>query len=459
MARNYHKITRITMPNYDYDLFVIGAGSGGLAAAKRATLNGATAAVCENSKVGGTCVIRGCVPKKIMSYAGNIADTLEDAKGYGFDVSVKGFDFGSFVAKRNAEIDRLNNLHITLLEKAGVDLHLGHGEIIDKHTVKVADKTFTAKNIMIATGGRATKLNIPGAELGMTSDGLWELNELPKRMVVMGSGYIAVEFASIFNAIGTEVHLVFRKDYLLTNFDRDCRIFLQEELEKRGIIFHTEQNPVSIEKSNNGLVLNTDQNKSIEADVMLFATGRSPIVDNIGLDKVGIETFKGAITVNDKLQTNVENIYAVGDVTDRVNLTPIAIRDGRLVSDNLFKGTHKEIDDENVPTAVFTTPPVGTVGLTEAEAIELHGEDNVRTSTAKFRPMLYVLPNRDEKAFMKLVIRKEDDVVLGCHMVGRDAAEIIQGFGVAIKMGATVADLNKTIAIHPSSAEEFVLMQ
>lgn len=444
---------------YDYDLFVIGAGSGGLACAKRAASYGAKVAIAENSQVGGTCVIRGCVPKKIMAYAGQFADAFEDAVGYGFPANQGQIDFGAFVAKRNTEINRLNKLHITNLEKAGVTLINGHARFVDQHTLDINGKKITANYIVIATGSRPFMPNIPGIEHAISSDGVWDLTKLPERLAIVGGGYIGVEFASIFNALGSEVHLIVRRDTLLGGFDDDICSFTQNEMIKRNINLHPICNVEHLSKDADGcLCIKLDNNDEICADVALFATGRTPNTDQLDLENANISTDKsGAINVSKHLQS-LDTIYAIGDATNRVNLTPVAIRDGRIVADNLFGNKARHIDDETIPSAVFSTPQVGTVGLTQAQAEEKYGADNITCHNANFKPMLHSLSGRDERILMKLVVHTSSNKVLGAHMAGKDAAEIIQALAVAVKMGATIDDLHATMPVHPSTAEEFVLL-
>ena len=446
--------------HYDYDLFVIGAGSGGLAASKNAAKLGKKVAICEYGLVGGTCVIRGCVPKKIMSYAGQISDTFSDAEGYGFTAPNKAINFAAFAAKRNAEIARLNQLHIRFLKESGVELIQGYGKLVNNRTISVNGKEFTAETIILATGSTPTKLPIEGAEHTLISDDLWDLTTLPKTMTVIGGGYIAVEFASIFQALGTQVHIVIRRDLILRGFDADIRTKLQEEMHKRGITFHTNVNPKSFTKNADGSVTtHLDNGENITTEITLMATGRKPHTDTLGVEFTNIKRDKsGAVKVNEHLQTNEHNVYAVGDMIDRVNLTPVAIKHGRMVTNNLYLGTNTVVDDTS-PTAVFTNPPVGTVGLTEKEAADTFGQDDIHVYTSDFKPMAHQLSGRDERSFMKMIVQKSTDKVVGLHMMGRDAAEIIQGFAVAVRAGLTKKDFDATVAIHPSSAEEFVLMR
>lgn len=444
---------------YDYDLLVIGAGSGGLAASKNAAKLGKKVAIIEHDLVGGTCVIRGCVPKKIMSYAGAYADTFSEAIGYGFKKNNAHIDFKTLADKRNTEIERLNRLHIKLLNDAGVDIIIGHAKFTNNYTLEVDGISYSAETILIATGGRPSKLPIQGAEHTLISDDLWHLKKLPNSMLIMGGGYIALEFASIFNALGTSVSVVIRRDLILRGFDSDIRQSLQHEMMKRGIKFYTNDTPEKFIKTDKGVQTTLKSGEIVETEYALMATGRKPNSDTIGIENTNVTLdTDGSILVNDKLQTAQENIYAIGDVVDRVNLTPVAIKHGRMVTNNLYTNTDTTVDDAS-PTAVFTSPPVGTVGLTEEAAKKEFGADSINIYTSTFRPMVHVLSERDEKTFMKMIVHKDSDKVLGLHMMGRDAAEIIQGFAVAVRAGLTKADFDATVAIHPSSAEEFVLMR
>ena len=447
---------------YDFDLIVIGAGSGGLAGAKRAAQYGAKVAIIEDSRVGGTCVIRGCVPKKIMSYAAHTADTIADAEGYGFHVT-SSFDFASFAQSRNTEIDRLEGLHKTFLDKAGVTLFNGKGVLTGAHEVTIdGQQTLTGKYIMLASGGAPTKPNVKGAEHGFVSDGVFELTKLPKVMAIVGGGYIGVEFASIFNALGSEVHLILRRDVMLNGFDQDIRDTLTNELKKRGVIFHCICNTETITLQGDRKLVKLDTGDEILVDEILFATGRKPNLGCIG-DGMNIPLCDktNAVMVNDKLQTQGEHkhIYALGDLTDRANLTPVAIRDGRMIAENLFNKGNLSLNDADIPTAVFSIPPLGTVGLTEELAEAEYGKDNIKVFKTIFRPMVNVLPNRDEKMFLKAIYHTKTDKLIGAHLMGRDAPEMVQFLGVCIKAGATHAHMLQTMPLHPSSAEEFVLLK
>lgn len=446
---------------YDFDLIIIGAGSGGLAGAKRAAQYGAKVALVEDDRVGGTCVIRGCVPKKIMAYAAQTADTLADAHGYGFDVNAS-FNFATLAKARNAEIQRLEDLHKASLKKANVTLLTGKGILSDPHTVAVAGKPYTAKYIMLATGGHAVTPKVEGVEHAFISDGVFELTALPQKMVIVGGGYIGVEFASIFNALGAEVHLVLRRDVLLGGFDDDIRHALTAELKKRGVIFHCICNTETITPKGTRKLVKLDTGAELLVDAVLFATGRSPNSKNIGLENAGITVdAQGAVVVDARLKAQCphNHIYAVGDLTNRMNLTPVAVRDGRMIAENLFNGGNFTVDDADIATAVFSSPPLGTVGLTEAQAIEKLSKNGVKVLKTGFKPMVNVLPNRDEKMLMKAIYDKMTDKLIGAHIMGRDAPEMAQFLGVLVKAGVTHKHMLQTMALHPSSAEEFVLLK
>ncbi len=442
-----------------YDLFVIGAGSGGLAAAKNAAKYGKKVAIAESERVGGTCVLRGCVPKKIMTYAAGYADAFKEAKGYGFKNSYE-FDFAEFAQKRNAEIDRLNGIHISLLEKAGVKLIMGKAKFNSENSVEVNGKTYIADKFIIAVGGTPTIPNTQGAEHMITSDEVWNLTKLPQKMVIWGGGYIAVEFASIFQSLGTEVSIIIRRDLVLKGFDEDIRKHLQNEMGKRGIKFITNTTISNVECQTSDIkIVELDNGEKIECDVVLAATGRAPQTPNIGLGLANITcNDRGYIDVSSHLLTSNANVYALGDVIGRVELTPVAIKHGRMVTNNLYGNLNQTVDDAS-PTAVFSSPPLGVVGLTEAESIEKFGTENIEIYTEEFRPMIHVLSERTERVLMKMIVHKTERTVIGLHMAGKDAAEIIQGFAVAVRAGLTKEQFDATVAIHPSSAEEFVLMK
>ncbi|SDG01309.1 NADPH-glutathione reductase [Limimonas halophila] len=447
------------MTAYDYDLFVIGAGSGGVRGARMASQAGARVGIAENDRFGGTCVIRGCVPKKLLSYAAHVRDELEDAAGYGWTVPDGTFDWPTLIANKDAEIDRLEGIYQKLLANAGVTVHQGRARLIDQHTVAVGEDQITARNILIAVGGHPVVPDIPGAELGFTSDQAFHLKELPRRVAIMGGGYIAVEFAGIFNGLGAQVTQLYRRDKILRGFDEDVRDALTAEMGKKGIDIRTHADAARLDRQPDGSILVTLKDGStLETDAVMFATGRRPNTTGLGLERAGVETeHNGAVKVDAYSRTSADTIFAVGDVTDRVQLTPVAIEEAMAVVDTLFKDRPRAMDHANVPSAVFSHPPIGSVGLTEEEAVEAgHAVEIYRT---QFRAMKYTLPNRDEKAMMKLVVDAASRAVLGVHMVGLDAPEIMQGMGVAVKAGATKETFDATVGIHPTSAEEFVTMR
>lgn len=446
---------------YDYDLFVIGGGSGGIAAARRATEYGAKVGLAEFDRLGGTCVNRGCIPKKLMVYASHFPHWFEDAKDYGWTVGTASLDWKKMTTAVNGEVDRLNGVYLKMLDKANVTLYRGYAQFIDPHTLKIGDETITADKILIAVGGIPEKAKIPGIEHAIVSDQMFTLPEQPKRFVVLGGGYIGVEFACILNALGSQVTEIIRRPYILRGFDQDLREHLQNTLIEEGIQILQNTEIESIEKTKDGLKLVTkgEHTQTIMADVVLAATGRIPRLENLGLDKTGVAVKNGSIEVNDYSCTTVPNIFAVGDCTNRINLTPVAIQEGRAFADTEFGGKHRIMSHENVPSAVFTSPEAATVGLTEEEAKEKYGEEAIDIYRARFGSTYFSLTQRKEKAMLKLVVEKNSDRVLGAHIVGEAAAEIMQGIAIPIKMGATKADFDATVAIHPSVAEEFVTMR
>lgn len=446
------------MAKYDFDLFTIGAGSGGVAASRRAGAYGARVGICEERRIGGTCVLRGCVPKKLLVYASHIRTELADAAGYGWDIGETSLDWSRMIEAKDAELDRLEGIYKRMLNNSGVEVHEGRGVIVDAHTVEVEGRTFTAERILIATGGWPTLPEVPGIEHAITSNEALDLKEIPKRVAVVGGGYIGVEFAGIWNGAGAEVTQLIRGETVLRGFDHDVRETLAEEMRKEGIDLRCKTRVHAIEKTANGLDLRLDRGEHLQVDQVLYATGRHPHSANLGLEEVGVKTnADGAIIVDEWSKTCVPGIWAVGDVTTRIALTPVAIADGRAFVETEFKNNPTPVDHGAVPSAVFSQPPVGTVGITEAEARDL-GTGPIDVYRAKFRPMKFVLPGRDSKTMMKLIVDRESDKVLGLHMVGPDAAEIVQGFAVAIKAGATKKQFDATVGIHPSSAEEFVTM-
>jgi len=443
---------------YDFDLFTIGAGSGGVAGSRRAASYGARVAICESRRVGGTCVLRGCVPKKLLVYGSHFADEFEDARGFGWTIGEHSVDWAKLIETKNRELDRLNGIYIRMLRDAGAFLLEGHARIIDAHTVEVNGTRYSAKHILIATGSRPVRPEIPGAELGISSDEALDLPFVPRRVLIVGGGYIAVEFAGIWRGVGSDVTLAVRGDNVLRGFDNDIRESVAEALTKRGIKILRETVARSIEKVDGGLSVRLAGGEIIETDVVLFATGRTPNSQNIGLEEAGIRVDKnGAIEVDSFSRTNVPNILAVGDVTNRINLTPVAIAEARAVAETLFHDNPIEMSHENVPSAVFCQPPVGSVGLSEADARTKYG--NIDVYRARFRPMKHTLTGRDERTMMKLVVERATGKVVGAHMVGTDAPEIIQGIAIAVQCGATKAQFDRTVGIHPTAAEEFVTMR
>ncbi|MBI1778446.1 MAG: glutathione-disulfide reductase [Proteobacteria bacterium] len=446
------------MSRFDFDLFTIGAGSGGVAGSRRAGTYGAKVAIAESVRVGGTCVLRGCVPKKLLVYGSGFSRDFEDAAGFGWTVGERRLDWAKLIERKDRELDRLHAIYIAMLKNAGVRIIDGRARLVDAHTVQVAGKTYTADKIMIATGGWPALPKLPGIEHAITSNEALDLKQLPRRMVIVGGGYIAVEFAGIFRNAGVEVTEILRADTVLRGFDDDVRQHLAAELAKQGIKLMPRTQVVAIEKTADGFAVATDAGQRIETDLVLYATGRAPNTAGMGLAEAGVTLNKaGAIAVDEWSRSTVETIYAVGDVTNRMNLTPVAIAEARAVAETLFNKNPIVADHANVPSAVFSQPPVATVGLSEAAARNTHRQVDVYVT--RFKPMLNTLAGRDERTLMKLVVDGASDRVLGCHMVGADAPEIIQGMAVALKCGATKRQFDATVGIHPSAAEEFVTLR
>lgn len=446
------------MAKYDFDMFTIGAGSGGVASSRRAGSYGARVAICEDSRVGGTCVIRGCVPKKLLVYGAQFADAFADAAGYGWSMAPPVHDWAALVAAKDKEIDRLESVYRRLLKDSGVTLLEGRGALVDPHTVEVEGKRYTAANILVATGAHPVMPQIPGIEHVITSNEALDLAALPRRIIIVGGGYIAVEFAGIFHGLGAEVTLVIRGEELLNGFDDDVRVTLAQEMRTRGIGIRARTQLARIEKFAHGCTAYTTAGDELSADLVMYATGRRPNTRGIGLEAAGVQLNKaGAVAVDEWSRTTQPHIYAVGDVTDRLNLTPVAIAEGRALAETLFNDNPIKINHTNVPTAVFSQPPIGTVGLTEQRARQIYGQVDIYR--AVFRPMKHTLSGRAERSMMKLVVDRKTDRVLGCHMVGADAPEIAQGLGIALKCGATKRQFDETIGIHPTAAEEFVTMR
>ena len=440
-----------------FDLIVIGGGSGGVACARRAASHGAKVALIENDRLGGTCVNKGCVPKKLFVYAAHFKDEFEDAAGFGWTVGETRFDWATLKANKDKEIERLNGIYARLLTNSGVTTLKGWAKLVDTKHVLVNGETHEAKTIVIATGGRPVRPNIPGAELGVVSDHMFELAALPKRAIVVGGGYIACEFAGILHGLGVTTTQLYRGDALLRGFDNDVREVLGEEMAKRGLAVRLKTDLVKIERGGAGLIAHTTHGDTLETDLVLFATGREPATQGFGLEAAGVTlNHKGAIVVDEWSRTDVPSIYAIGDCTDRVNLTPVAIYEGRCLAETLYNNNPRMPDHRDVPTAVFSQPEVGTVGLSEEDARRVFPA--VHIYKTRFRPMKHTLSGRDETVFMKLVVDRASDRVVGCHMLGAGAGELIQILGVAVKCGATKAQFDATIAVHPTASEEFVTM-
>ncbi|HEX4890529.1 MAG TPA: glutathione-disulfide reductase [Alphaproteobacteria bacterium] len=448
------------MAKYDYDLFVIGGGSGGVRAGRMAAGRGVKVGIAEEFRYGGTCVIRGCVPKKLFVYASHFSEDFEDAAGFGWHVGERRFDWATLIANKDTEISRLSALYERGLKNAGADILHSRAGLRDAHTIHLStdNRTVTADKILIATGGWPSLPEIPGIEHAITSNEAFHLPQLPRRVVVAGGGYIAVEFAGIFHGLGVETTLAYRGAEILRGFDMDIRAMLRREMVKKGVDVRVNCNPARIEKRGAALIVTLEDGGVIETDCVLYATGRKPNIAGLGLDAAGVAVnAQGAIAVDEYSHTNVENIWALGDVTDRVNLTPVAIHEAMCFVSTVFGGKPVPVDHELIPTAVFSQPSIGTCGLTEEAARQRH--KNIDIYKADFRPMKHTLSGREERMLMKLIVDGDTDKVLGCHILGADAGEIIQALGVAIKMGATKADFDATMAVHPTAAEEFVTMR
>ncbi|KVK97657.1 glutathione-disulfide reductase [Burkholderia territorii] len=444
---------------FDYDLFVIGAGSGGVRLARMSASYGARVGIAEQEQIGGTCVLRGCIPKKLLVYASHYPHELEDAKGFGWTFGAGTLDWPALIAAKDREINRLSDIYIDLLRQSGVEMHAGRATLVDAHTVAIGERTIRARHIAIATGSRPSLPPRPGIEHAITSREALSLDKLPARIAVVGGGYIAVEFAGIFNGFGSHVDLFYRGEKILRGFDDDVRQFLTDEMTKQGVAIHARAVIESIERAEDGtLFVRIGDARHGPYDQVLYATGRVPNVDGLGLEQAGVLLdARGAIAVDAYSATSVPSIHAIGDVTSRPQLTPVATRDGALLARTLFGGARVAVDHDYVPSAVFSQPEVATVGFTEADARRLRGDvDIYRTS---FKALRHTLSGRDERTLMKLVVARDSQRVIGAHMVGRDAGEIIQGIAIAIRAGATKAQFDDTIGIHPTAAEEFVTMR
>ena len=444
---------------HDFDLIVIGAGSGGVRASRISAGHGARVAVIEESRPGGTCVIRGCVPKKLLMYGSAFSADAADAAGYGWRVTVDGHDWPALIAAKDSELDRLEGIYRSLLGNAGVELIEGRGTVTGPHSVSVNGREITAGHILIATGGWPQIPDVPGlADHAITSNEALDLPDRPDSVLVYGAGYIAVEFASIFNGFGIETHLVYRGDLPLRGFDEDIRLQSVEALAGRGIILHPGCTLTEVTAAGDRRIAALSNGSRLDVAQVMAATGRAPNTAGLGLEAAGVELGRGGeIIVDPDSRTSVASIYAVGDVTDRIALTPVAIAEGHALADSLFGGRPRQVSHHNVPSAVFTQPPIGSVGMTEAQAAEAF--DKITVFTSKFNAMKNTLSGRSEKTFMKLIVETATDKVVGAHMLGPDAGEIMQGIGVAVIAGATKADFDATIGIHPTAAEEFVTMR
>lgn len=446
------------MSSYDFDLFVIGAGSGGVRASRMAAAAGKRVAVAEERHLGGTCVNIGCVPKKLMVYASHFREEFEQAAGFGWTVGDSDFDWSTLITNKNAEIARLNGIYENLLTKAGVEIVEGRATLVDSHTVSVQGRRITAECILVATGGLPSRSDEPGQELGLVSDDIFFLDKQPERILVVGGGYIAVEFAGIFAGLGSKTTQVYRGPLFLRGFDEDLREFLAREMPKKGVDLRFNLNVSRIEETEGGRLVHFSDGSREEFDQVLYAIGREPNTDGLGLEEAGVAlTARGAVKVDPYFRSNVASIFAIGDVTDRLQLTPVAIAEAMAIVRSLCEGQSTELNYEDIPSAVFSQPPLATVGLTEAQAREQHREIDVYRT--EFRPMKHTLSGSDERTIMKLVVDRLTQKVVGAHMGGMDAAEIIQGVAIAIKAGATKRDFDATVGIHPTAAEEFVTMR
>ena len=443
---------------YDFDLFVIGAGSGGVAASRRAASCGARVGICEGSKVGGTCVLRGCIPKKLLMYGGQFQDNFVDSYGFGWDVDRPRVNWSRLFTNKDLEINRLSQLYIEKLENTGVSLYASYGRLVNAYTVQIGEQTYTSRHILLATGSRPVKLPIPGNEYALTSDEALELPKAPAKLTIIGGGYIAMEFAHIFSALGVDITVLIRAQHILNGFDDDLRITLEEEMSTRGIHLEKGFHPIRIESQGEQFTVIASDGRMISNTLVMMATGRKPNTHHLGLENVGVMlNSKGAILVDANSKTSIDNIYAIGDVTDRVPLTPVAIAEGRAFAETLYNHNPMQVNYDHIPTAVFSLPPLASVGLTETQARRTGKPIDIYRT--RFRPLKHTLSGRKEYTLIKLITDQETDRVLGCHMLGQDSPEIIQGLAVALTCGATKHHFNATMALHPSAAEEFVTLR
>lgn len=449
------------MTNKHYDYFVIGAGSGGVRSARIAAGHGAKVGVAEKAALGGTCVNLGCIPKKLFAYAADYAGAFADARGFGWGTPENtAFDWPTLIQNKNNEISRLNGIYKKLLENSGAEILNGEARFIDAHTLEVGGQQVSADTILIAVGGRARLPDVPGGALMATSDDVFFWARTPEKVVIQGGGYIAVEFAHILHGIGADVTLLYRGDLFMRGFDRDIAQGLADEMTKQGIDLRFNCDVARVERTGaDTTIVHTTTGEALECDLALSAIGRDPNVEPLALEKAGVELCAtGRIAINEDYQTSIPHIYALGDVANHHNLTPVAVQEGHVLADRLFSNLPaRSVNYDNIATAVFSAPPIGTVGLSEEDALD-HGH-KIDVYVSSFKPMKHQLSGRDERSFMKLIVDQDSDKVLGCHMMGADAPEIIQGFAVAMNCGATKAAFDRTMAIHPSAAEEFVLMR
>ncbi len=446
------------MSTYQYDLFVIGAGSGGVRAARMAAQYGAKVAIAEDHYLGGTCVNVGCVPKKLLVYASHFEETFRDSAGYGWQIGAPEFNWSTLIANKDREIARLNAIYERLLLQAGAEIYRGHARLLDRHTLAIDGETITARHILIATGGWPWLPDFPGSEYAITSNEVFHLEQLPKRVVIVGGGYIAVEFAGIFNGLGSDTELIYRGDLFLRGFDTEIRAQLAEEMRKKGVQIRFDQQVEQILQSEQGLRVLLRDGSHLDCDCVLYATGRRPRTAELGLEDIGVRCDEnGFIGVDKYYQTSVPNIYAIGDVIGGLELTPLALAQGMAVAKTLFCEQPTTVDNEFIPTAVFSQPSLATVGYSEEQARERFGD--IAVFTSQFTQLKHTLSENSEKTLLKLIVDKASDRVVGAHMLGPDAGEIIQGLAVAIRAGATKALFDSTLGIHPTIAEEFVTMR
>jgi glutathione reductase (NADPH) len=443
---------------FDHDLFVIGGGSGGVRAARVAAQGGASVALAEEDRYGGTCVIRGCVPKKLMVFASEFPDMMEDAKAFGWTVHAGGFDWAAFKTKLHAELDRLENVYRNILKSNGVDSYDARATLVDAHTVELSTgERKTAKHILVATGGRPVKPDLPGVDHALTSNDIFHLETLPKSILINGGGYIACEFAGILNGLGVDVTQYYRGAQILRGFDSEARGLVSEEMIQAGIDLHLGTNILEMTPAEGGTSVKASNGITKTFEKVMFATGRAPNTSDMGLEAAGVTLGrKGEILVDEYSQTAVPSIYAIGDVTDRVNLTPVAIREAMAFNETVFQGNPTPVDHDLIPTAIFTQPEMGTVGLSEEDAREI---EPVEVYCTSFKPMQQSFAGRSARVMMKLIVSVASRKVLGCHIVAPGAGEMIQLAGIAVKMGATKEDFDRTVAVHPTMAEEIVTMK